>query len=178
MKSLFVWLMLFVLSGLSWGAKARTPPPYYQYVAEQMGVPINKFYAIALNESGLTRSGAYQPWPWTLNINGKGYRYDNYHGAEKALMDALKAGKQVDVGIMQINAYWHGHRVDHIAHLLLPHVSLIEGAKILLEQRQRSQDWWEAVGRYHAPGNDAKSRARAKRYRERVRSIALGMTNV
>lgn len=150
---------------------AGAPPPYYQHVAEQYGVPVKVFYAIALNESGLSRSGAYQPWPWTLNISGKGYRYDTYRDAEHALIAAHKAGKQVDVGIMQINAYWHGHRVDQLERLLLPHVSLVEGAKILLEQRKRSQDWWEAVGRYHAPGNDVKSQARARRYRERVRKI-------
>ncbi len=146
-------------------------PSYYKEVARSYDVPVEVFYAIALNESGLRRGGGYYPWPWTLNIEGKGARYDSYHDARRALYEALDAGKRVDIGIMQINGYWHRHRVDELHYLLLPHISLIEGAKILLEQRERSEDWWEAVGRYHAPLNDENSKRRAERYRQRVKRI-------
>lgn len=167
--TLRLWVM-GIMTLFSQGNFANVPS-YYQDVAKTFDVPVGIFYAVALNESGLQRAGGYFPWPWTLNIEGTGVRFDNYAQARTALYQAIDEGKKVDVGIMQINAYWHHHRVDELHQLLLPHVSLIEGAKILVEQRQRSNDWWEAVGRYHAPLNDTHSKQRAEGYRQRVKKI-------
>ena len=91
---------------------------------------------------------------------------------KRALVNALsEAGKHMDIGIMQINSYWHGHRVESLPYLFDPLVNLHIGAVILGEQKKRSASWWEAVGRYHAPNNDLASLKRAEKYRQRVKKI-------
>jgi len=74
------------------------------------------------------RDGTFRPWPWTLNINeGKSgikpgaRRYANKQAAEQALMHLISQGiRNVDVGIMQVNLYWHGDKVANELSLLTP----------------------------------------------------------
>lgn len=165
---LCIVLAKIVLANTVVAADANTVPAAYQRVALQYHIPADLFYAIALTESGYEKQGTYNPWPWTLNVGGEPYRYQKSVQARQELLNAWGQGKSVDVGLMQINTRWHGHRVQHIADFLNPYINLSKAAEILIEQRRRSQDWWEAVGRYHAPGNDTASLKRAERYRQRV----------
>lgn len=166
----------FVAGAWSFECAARVLPFEYQRVATHYDIPVAIFFSIALAESGYRTSGIYNPWPWTLNIEGEPYRFDTAVDAVAVLRDAIAQGKHADIGIMQVNSLWHAHRVAALSDLLHPHTSLHVGAMILVEQRRRSQSWWEAVGRYHAPGRDAASLQRAQRYRDRVRSIYQQIT--
>lgn len=166
-----VLILMCVVFSLSAYANKKNVPSAYQRVAEKHGIPDSIIYALALAESGYTIDGIYNPWPWTLNIEGDAQRYDTAEEALSGLQLALGKGKHVDVGIMQINTRWHTHRVPELSDFLNPHINLESGAKILAEQRERSADWWEAVGRYHAPNNDKRSLQRATRYRQRVEII-------
>lgn len=149
----------------------NTIPSAYIRIANTYGIPPSILYSIALTESGYTHTDVYQPWPWTLNVEGKPERYQSLLQARQGLLLALDDGKHVDIGIMQINSLWHRHRVERLDHLLDPYVNLKKGAEILIEQKKRSSssDWWEAVGRYHAPGRDDKSMRRASNYRDKVK---------
>ena len=150
-------------------------PPEYIKAANTKNIPPAIFYAIAKTESlykykhpDLDKA-IYQPWPWSLNINGVAFRFDNRLDAFDALQGSISNGESVDAGIMQINWRWHKHRFDQPWSILDPHKNLEVAATILREQYERSLDWWSAVGAYHAPGNDDISRQRAERYRDRVR---------
>jgi hypothetical protein len=70
---------------------------------------------------------------------------------------------------MQISWRWHSQRFSDVNEALIPIKNLSVGAAILYEQFELSNDWWEAVGRYHDPGNDAVSRGNARRYSDRVK---------
>ena len=151
--------------------KADSVPTAYQHYAEKHNVPPSILYAIALAESGHSVTGVYRPWPWSLNIKGKSLRYKTAEEIAVALHEVLARGDHADIGVMQINSYWHKNRVSIVNDFLNPHTNVDKGAEILSEQRQRSDDWWEAVGRYHAPGNDQASLKRAERYRQRVKAL-------
>lgn len=153
--------------------QANTIPPAYHTVAREHGIPVRLLYAIALAESGITKKGVYHPWPWTLNIAGKAARFETKTQAGLALQHAVTTGQSVDVGLMQINVRWHQQRVNRPYDLLDPWISLKTAAHILLEQKTTTRDWWDTVGRYHAPGNDKASRHRANRYRQRVHDLYL-----
>lgn len=71
----------------------------------------------------------------------------------------------VDIGVMQVNWYWHQHRFSSLTQAWQPMVNLQVGAEILRECFEQTHDWWQAVGHYHAP-NHAK---RAEAYRRRVK---------
>jgi soluble lytic murein transglycosylase-like protein len=152
-------------------AAAEPPVPRgYRAVAEAYGVPSDVFYAVALAESGrrIATLAAIRPWPWTLNVAGDGRFYASRWAAVSALQGALAVGRtSVDVGLMQVN--WRHHRAALGAadKALDPYRNLNIAAAILVACHRAHEDWWAAVGCYHAPRNPE----RAARYRDRVRAI-------
>lgn len=150
------------------GQSLARPPPMFQSVGEYFGVPASVLYAVAMQESQRRwPDGRIAPWPWTLNIAGQGHFYENRQAVEKALAILYQSGScNVDVGLMQINLCYHGHRTDRWASLIIPQENLSVAARILIEQAAHCDgDWWCAVGRYHAPNHAV----RAARYRRKVR---------
>ena len=181
--------MIVVLVILMASSRCYAIPSAYRQVADEVNVPVDILYAIAFTESGYQYQTVYNPWPWTLNIEGKAYRFTNRHSMLVKLKQAIQDKRSVDIGIMQINWRWHKHRFespqrdikspqrnieslqpsDSLKPALDPYTNLKTGAEILVEQYQETGDWWLAVGRYHSPGQTKRSIKRAKRYRQRVR---------
>ena len=142
-------------------------PSGYQEVAAERAVPEAVFYAIALTESGrdVEAQGIRRPWPWTLNVAGKGYYFETRLEAWQALRDWLAKGKRsIDIGLMQVNWRYHQSRLGDPWQALDPYHNLRVGAEILQDCYASRQDWWDSVGCYHAPANPE----RAARYRRRV----------
>lgn len=160
--------LLFVLaSPTAAPTDAAAVPQGYRQVAAEYGIPPAIFYAVALAESGrvLDASPALHPWPWTLNIRGKAQFFERRRAAERALAAALAEGEDgIDVGLMQVNWRYHRARLKEPRAALDPYRNLRAGAAILQGCRQSRQDWWSAVGCYHAPADPA----RALAYRARV----------
>ena len=144
-------------------------PMAYLIVARSHQVPADILYAIALTESGTDYRGEKIPWPWALNIDGDSVYCASRQDAIHQASHAINNRQSVDIGLMQINWRWHRQRFSNIGASLIPMRNLSAGATILYEQFEQTNDWWEAVGRYHDPGQDAESLASARRYRERVK---------
>lgn len=147
-------------------AATRSIPPAYLKVAAEYGIPPRILYAVARTESGLMlTTGAIRPWPWTLNVEGQGQRFATRAQALQAIQAHLAAGKtSIDIGLMQVNWYWHREALKEPWTALDPYYNLRTGARILRDHYQQSGDWLTAIGRYHAPGNPVWARA----YRARV----------
>lgn len=142
-------------------------PPGYRSMAAANGIPDALLYAVALTESGksLGTSNAIRPWPWTLNVAGRGYYFETRRDAWRALTDWLEAGRRsIDVGLMQVNWRYHESRLGTAWQALDPHHNLQVGAAILTTCFTNTHDWMESVGCYHAPSDPD----RAARYRRRV----------
>ncbi|MCO8166201.1 lytic transglycosylase domain-containing protein [Pseudomonas sp. 21LCFQ02] len=140
-------------------------PPAYRLIAIPHGVPPEVLYSVALQESGTPINGKLVPWPWTLNVAGKGYRFATRSDACRALMIALATNSpgRVDVGLGQTNIRANGHRYTYPCEGLDPHINLRVTATILAEQKAASDgSWVTAAGRYHRPAGGAP----AARYRE------------
>lgn len=144
-------------------------PVAYLIVAKSHQVPADILYAVALTESGTHYRGERAPWPWALNIDGRSVFCESQQDAAHQVFQAIRKQQSVDIGLMQINWRWHGQRFATIEESLVPVKNLSVGATILYEQFEQTNDWWEAVGRYHDPGQDTESLDSAQRYRERVR---------
>lgn len=142
------------------------PPAAYQSAAHRHRVPANVLFAVALQESGTLLGGRLIPWPWTLNVAGRPYRYPNRSAACAALRDALVhlPPTRVDVGLGQINVGFHGHRVAHPCALLDPYQNLDLTAALLREHYTPADDWLIAIGHYHRPAGGEP----AARYRRSV----------
>lgn len=146
-------------------ASAERPPPAYQRAALAQDVPPAVLYAVAKVESNFkTRIGVY-PWPWTLNIKGKG----SYFATRAEACGAVMAGLQqhgrygVDIGLTQQNWGWVGSQ--HYAHpcdALSPNNNLVTAAIELRKCFEKEGDWVRAAGCYHRPAGGEP----ARRYRE------------
>lgn len=176
MKTLFISLVFWCMGGASPLLHAQeTPPPAYQIAALYSDIPSTVLYAIALQESGRSVNGKLRPWPWTLNIAGRGYYFESQEAACKKLTATLgsTSAKRVDVGLGQINVGYHGHRVSKPCDLLNPYLNLSIAGKILTEQHRPGQDWLITMGKYHSPANGtaaARYRASVQRHLRRVES--------
>jgi len=99
-----VWLIVFVvLSVPSAVWSDESVPAGYRSIAKERGVPYTVLYAVALTESGrqVASADVYRPWPWTLNVAGRGYFFDSRLEAWQALTDWIKAGRRsIDIGLM------------------------------------------------------------------------------
>ncbi len=171
-------VLLTLLLSFNVSTNAMDIPPAYQEAARTAGVPADIFYAIALQESQAPITAKKtRPWPWTLNIAGKGRYYRSQQDALRALKAYIDSGKcNVDVGLGQIHWCVHAKSFpEGPAQALHPLENLAYAASVLksehkvvlrkkLRQKLGLDSWWIAVGRYHAPNN----LKLAQTYRQRV----------
>jgi hypothetical protein len=140
-------------------------PQGYSMVAHRLGVPALLLYGIALQESKMAFGANALPYPWTLCVQGRGFRYPSYSAAVSALQAWLARGvRNVDCGLMQVNWGWHAPKLQTVWQALNPYPNLMVGASILKAQFAQSGDWLVAAGRYHHPSDVA----RAARYAQSV----------
>lgn len=144
-------------------------PVAYRIVAMRHQIPVDILYAVALAESGRAYRGENKPWPWALNIDGRSVYCESQRDAVHQAAQAIQFNQPVDVGLMQVSWRWHQQRFTSIDESLEPLKNLDAGAMILYEQFEQTRDWWDAVGRYHDPGQDTASLDSAQRYRARVK---------
>lgn len=161
-------LVAFLLCSGGSGAVSRQPvPDGYRRVAQAHGVPPASLYAVALTESSRRLPRGVRPWPWTINVAGKGYRYGTRLEAWSALQQFIKRYplKRIDVGLAQVNLGWNGRRFRSTWEAFDPYINLNVAAAILRECRERTGDWLTAAGCYHHPAGGKP----AARYRAIVR---------
>jgi hypothetical protein len=168
-----ILIAILTMSGLSF-ADANIPA-MYRLVAEEHRVPAKLFYALILNESrSATRVGngkSVLPWPWTINHRGTPNYFSSRQEAVKYAMNLVKRNdKQFDVGLGQLNWYWHGEKFTSLWDAFEPYLNLTEAAKFLREQYERPEcsSWEIAIGCYHRPGQKPADKRVAQRYAERV----------
>lgn len=128
-------------------------------------VPKTLALAIARQESGCH--------PYILNIAGKDVRPRTKDEAVSIARAAMRAGRSVDIGIMQINSYWlrkYGWKVEQV---LEPRNNTKIGVWILAQEIRRHGLTWRAVAYYHTPlhRNPERGRAYAQSIVRHVRNI-------
>ena len=174
---------------------AQTIPDGYAQVARAHGIPAEVLYAVSLTETAMApgdMAGVMQysrrdgrlpdvsrPWPWTINVAGKGYRYASRLEAWQALQVFLKRypARRIDVGIAQVNLGWNGHRFPSTWAAFDPYTSLETAAVILQECRQRHPDsWLKAASCYHHPAGGklaARYTAVVRRHLDRLNAKSM-----
>ena len=116
-------------------------------VAQEKSVSRRLLYAIALAESNLDG----RPWPWTLNVDGRGLYYASREAAHAALVSYLRHGhRSIDVGLMQVNLVHNGWRFHDTWAALDPKQNIGAAADILRESYSQVGDVPSAVAFYHS----------------------------
>lgn len=124
----------------------------YEEAGLRYNIDPTLLYAIAFVESAVDSSelGMVNPYPWALRTD-KPFYGKTRREAEIELRRLLKAGRSVDIGLMQINSRWHKHRVTNVLDLLDSRTNVMTGAQILSERLKASpDDSIKAVANYHS----------------------------
>ena len=115
-------------------------------VSSMYGVPRGLLRAISLTESGM----AGKPWPWTLNVYGRAYRYVGEKQTVAAVRNFLARGiTMVDIGPMQVDWRYHGWRFGSVRAAANPLRNVAVAARILRDAYTKTGSWVAAVGQYH-----------------------------
>ncbi|WP_170418290.1 transglycosylase SLT domain-containing protein [Ruegeria atlantica] len=122
-----------------------------QRAALSEGVPLDVMRAIARVETGRALDGALHPWPWTINVEGKGIWFTSEFEAKSYVFNIFKAGKRsFDVGCFQINYRWHGKAFRSIDAMFDPDENATYAAQFLKELYAELGSWNAAAGAYHS----------------------------
>ncbi|ENT7862813.1 hypothetical protein ACFGQG_002155 [Salmonella enterica] len=88
--SLLAGLIGSTVTAAGEGPGLQTIPPGYHLVASESGVPAEALYSVSLAETSRKLPHGERPWPWTLNVAGKGYRYNTRQEAYDALLSFMR----------------------------------------------------------------------------------------
>lgn len=132
------------------------------------GIPSHLLAAIARVESGRRDqvSGTFNPWPWTINMDGQGSFYDNKAQAVAAAMSMRpRATRSIDVGCMQISLTYHPDAFPDMSLAFDPASNADYGARFLMQLFEKTNSWPKAVEMYHSAtpeiGQDYRTRVYA-----------------
>ena len=118
-----------------------------------MAVPRHLLGAISLAESGRWNKSkqANVAWPWTVTSGGQGRYFDTKAEALAEVEILMTEGvRNIDVGCMQINLYYHGGAFETLDEAFDPSANTTYAATYLKNMYSATGDWTKAAGYYHS----------------------------
>ena len=125
---------------------------YLNAYEKKYNMPRDMLKAIALTESGKWSKLLNKKimWPWTINVEGKGYQFDNRYQAIKAVKHFQNKGiTSIDVGCMQINLKYHPEAFRTLNQAFEPRYNIGYAAKVINNKYSKNGDWETAIRHYH-----------------------------
>jgi hypothetical protein len=139
--------------------------------SQESGVPVKVLKAIGRTESGRTVQGAFVPWPWTINVEGRGMHLDSPSEALAIFEQNFARGaRNIDVGCFQINHRWHGDAFESVRSMMDPITNARYAARFLGELYLEFGDWTRAAGAFHSRNAEFSSKYLA-RYEPILRAL-------
>ena len=126
-------------------------------------IPNKLLRAISLTESGRTIDKQFVAWPWSVNVSGKSFYFNDKASTLLFLKKKVKYQKNIDIGCMQINFKYHNEQFKDLNTMLDPVNNIDWAAKYLKKLYNRHKSWNIAVSRYHSSNPE-----RMKKYLEKV----------
>ncbi|WP_170984978.1 lytic transglycosylase domain-containing protein [Roseomonas sp. AR75] len=117
------------------------------------GIPAQLLMAIGRVESGRRDpdTGAFHPWPWTINAEGRGQFFPTKAAAIAAVQQLQAQGvRSIDVGCMQINLRHHPDAFPNLDAAFDPATNARYAARFLTELNASRNDWQRAASAYHS----------------------------
>lgn len=117
------------------------------------GVPTKLLLAIGMVESGWTNpvTGQHAPWPYSVNVDGKGYRFGSAAAAIDFVHLAQVSGaKFIDVGCFQIDLRDHPEAFATLEQAFDPVRNARYAAGFLSRLHAKLGSWEAAAAGYHS----------------------------
>lgn len=131
--------------------------------ARETGVPLSVLKAISLTETGRKRAGKMRPWPWTVNMEGKGVWFDSPDELTTYVeTHHARGARSYDVGCFQLNYKWHGQNFTSLQEMMEPRANALYAARFLQDLYAEKGNWNDAAGAYHS-----RTKKYADRYKKR-----------
>lgn len=133
------------------------------------GLPPNLLTAISFVESGRYDRATQQKtaWPWTVMAEGQGRYFATKQEAVNEVRRLQRRGvKNIDVGCMQINLYYHGEAFPSLEAAFDPAVNVGYSMNFLQSLFKETGSWQAAAVRYHSATPEYANRYRVKIYEE------------
>ncbi|MBR9841766.1 MAG: lytic transglycosylase domain-containing protein [Rhodobacteraceae bacterium] len=139
--------------------------------ARRTGVPESILKALTRTETGRRKNGVLAPWPWSMNVEGKGQWFASRADAETYLRSVRAAGtRNFDVGCFQINFRWHGTAFATPAKMFEPVENALYAARFLHRLYDEKGNWADAAAAYHS-----RTPKYASRYKARFETILANL---
>lgn len=146
-------------------------------VEKEFKIPNKLLSSISFTETGITKNGIYQPWPWSLNVNGKPIFFDSKKEMMNYLNKAIYENEQnIDIGCMQINYRYHGRMFKNLNDMTDPEENIYYAGKFLKKLFLKHKSWNLAISRYHS-SNPIRMRTYLKKVHEHWKKNREGLYN-
>ncbi|MDQ1079542.1 lytic transglycosylase domain-containing protein [Pseudoroseomonas cervicalis] len=117
----------------------------------EFSLPAGLLAAIGRVESGRRDAGRVDPYPWTINAEGRGSMFPSKPAAIAAVQSLQGGGmRSIDVGCMQINLRHHPNAFATLDQAFDPLTNARYAARFLTELYAARQDWGRAAAAYHS----------------------------
>lgn len=173
-------LVALTLTGALPSARAATPGAECEAAAtaaeREYALPPGLLAAIGRSESGRLDpdDGRVHPWPWTLDVAGRGRFFASAAAAVMATEAALAQGmRTVDVGCFQIDLLFHPLAFPTLAVAFDALANARAAARFLAALHARAGEWGSALALYHSGAPE-----RGEPYRGRVMADWQGQSGV
>ncbi|MBR0650939.1 lytic transglycosylase domain-containing protein [Roseomonas terrae] len=174
------WLVaLLSLTGFGSSGQAQSSPDpgaacraAIATAERERAIPAGLLQAIGRVESGRRNpaTGAFSPWPWTINAEGRGMFFPSAAAAiAEARQLQARGVRLIDTGCMQVNLHHHPNAFPSLEQAFDPLANARYAAQFLSELHAASGDWARAAGHYHSHTPE-----RAEPYRARVLAAWAG----
>ena len=142
--------MIFFYNQVSFSEETLSCNTYTEKYNRKYNLPNKLLTSISLVETGVKMGKKMGSWPWALNINSKSMYFADKNKTKKYLKETLKKNKNVDIGCMQINYYYHGKKFKSVNDIINPKINVLYAGYFLLDLREQHGTWKEAIMRYHS----------------------------
>lgn len=132
---------------------ARQCTQQFPIQEQTQNIPTHLLAAISSTETGRWHKqlGMALPWPWTINVEGKGYYFASKAEAVAKTQAFLAQGKRsIDVGCMQVNLKHHHTAFRNLNEAFDPATNVAYSAKFLRTNYNDLGDWIKATAAYHS----------------------------
>ncbi len=131
--------------------------------ASNAAMPPDVLLALTLVETGRNRDGMFLPWPWTVNMEGKGYWFDTrVEAVDFVTQRHAEGARSFDIGCFQINHRWHGEAFTSFNQMFDPLANATYAAKFMTSLYNERDSWSWAAGAYHSRTTALSDKYRAR----------------
>ena len=140
-------------------------------IETKLNIPNGILRAISLKETGRWDNLKKESvaWPWTVTAKGQGTYHLTKLEALRAVGSLQNQGiKNIDVGCMQINLYYHPHAFNKLEEAFNPKLNITYAAEFLNQLFEDHGSWQQAIEHYHSNNQD-----RGRLYRLAIEKLQL-----